>query len=108
MNLWSKMVLAGLAALALSVPAQAQEKLSGAIKADGSSTVYLITESMATNFKKVHGGVNLSVGISGTGGGFKKFANGETDISNASRPIKPNEADNCKKNGVSYKIGSAP
>lgn len=80
----------------------AQEKLRGEIKADGSSTVYLITEGMATNFKKLHPGVNITVGISGTGGGFKKFASGETDISDASRAIKPAEIEACKKNGVDY------
>src|SRR5262245_7235248 len=77
-------------------------KLSGEIKADGSSTVYLITEAVADNFRKAHPDVNISVGISGTGGGFKKFAAGETDISNASRVIKPQEIENCKKNGIEF------
>jgi phosphate transport system substrate-binding protein len=77
-------------------------ELKGEIKADGSSTVYLITEAMATNFKRAHPGVNISVGISGTGGGFKKFGAGETDISNASRPIKPPEIENCKTHGIEY------
>lgn len=99
----SKWALAAMLALGVGVGnGRAQEKLSGSIKADGSSTVYLITEAMAVDFKKVHSGVSIAVGISGTGGGFKKFANGETDISNASRPIKPNEADSCKKKGIEY------
>jgi phosphate transport system substrate-binding protein len=76
--------------------------LSGEIKVDGSSTVYLITEKIATNFKRQHPGVNITVGISGTGGGFKKFAAGETDISDASRAIRPAEAEACKKNGIAY------
>lgn len=76
--------------------------LTGEIKADGSSTVYLITEAMATGFKKVHPNVRITVGISGTGGGFKKFGSGETDIQDASRAIKPAEAEVCKKNGVEY------
>src|SRR5262245_50728533 len=91
-------------ALALgAAAASAQEgSVSGNIKADGSSTVYLITEAMATNFKRENPRVNISVGISGTGGGFKKFAAGETDISDASRAIKPPEAEACQKNGVEY------
>src|SRR4051794_27088750 len=76
--------------------------LKGEIKIDGSSTVYLITEAMATDFKKQHPGVNITVGISGTGGGFKKFSAGETDISDASRPIKPAEADACKARDVAF------
>ena len=74
----------------------------GDIKVDGSSTVYLITEAMANHFKKQNPGVKITIGISGTGGGFKKFANGETDISDASRPIRPAEDENCKQNGIDY------
>jgi phosphate transport system substrate-binding protein len=85
-----------------SAPASAQGKLRGDIKADGSSTVYLITEAAATQFKKLNPAVNISVGISGTGGGFKKFAAGETDISNASRLIKKAEAEACKKNDIDF------
>lgn len=92
---------AGLAACS-SLGATGQGSMKGEIKADGSSTVYLITEAMATNYKRANPGVNISVGISGTGGGFKKFSAGETDISDASRPIKPAEAENCKKHGVEY------
>jgi phosphate transport system substrate-binding protein len=58
------------------------------VKVDGSSTVYPITEAVAEEFQKARkGAVNVTVGISGTGGGFKKFCRGETDIANASRPI---------------------
>lgn len=74
----------------------------GVIKIDGSSTVYLITESMVTDFKKLHPGIDVSVGIAGTGGGFKKFAAGETDISNASRKVKSAEAEACAKHGISF------
>lgn len=98
-----------LAAAALTVAALAaplslgqDSKLSGSIKADGSSTVYLITEGMATQFNKLHPNVKISVAFSGTGGGFKKFASGETDISDASRAIKPQEAAKCKENGVAF------
>ena len=72
------------------------------IKADGSSTVFPITEAMAEEFQREQIGIQVTVGISGTGGGFKKFCNGETDISNASRPIKPVEVEACNRNGVSY------
>ncbi len=76
--------------------------LVGEIKIDGSSTVYLITEAMATYFKRLHPGVNLSVGISGTGGGFKKFAAGEIDIADASRPIRKPEAEKCAHHGIDF------
>ncbi|MCC7478682.1 PstS family phosphate ABC transporter substrate-binding protein [bacterium] len=69
--------------------------LSGAVNIDGSSTVYPITEAVAEEFMNSNPGVNVTVGISGTGGGFKRFAGGETDISNASRAIKQEEADAC-------------
>jgi phosphate transport system substrate-binding protein len=79
------------------------EKLSGKITIDGSSTVGPFTEAAAELFNEDNPGVKVSVGISGTGGGFEKFCAGETDISDASRPIKPDEeAPVCKKNGVAY------
>jgi len=72
------------------------------IKIDGSSTVYPIAEAMAEEFGSQNAGVNVTVGISGTGGGFSKFCAGETDISNASRPIKQAEIDKCKAAGIKY------
>lgn len=73
------------------------------IKVDGSSTVYPITEGVAEDFQKAKkGAVKVTVGISGTGGGFKKFCRGETDISNASRPIAKKEIEACKEGGVEY------
>ena len=77
-------------------------KLSGAIKIDGSSTVFPISEAMAEEFGKKHKDVKVTVGISGTGGGFKKFCNKETDISDASRPIKDSEKAECVKNNIAY------
>ena len=77
-------------------------KLSGEIVVDGSSTVAPITQAVAEEFAKDNSEVNVSVGISGTGGGFKKFVKGEIDISDASRPIKPEEAEEAKKNGIEY------
>lgn len=73
------------------------------IKIDGSSTVYPITEAVAEDFQIAKKGkIRVTVGISGTGGGFKKFCRGEIDITDASRPIKQEEIDACKKAGVQY------
>jgi len=69
---------------------------------DGSSTVYPITEAVAEEYRKVAPNVNVTVGISGTGGGFKKFCHAEIDISDASRHIKSTEIEECKKNSVNY------
>lgn len=81
----------------------ASADLSGDISADGSSTVFPITEAMAEEFGKEHQGkVRVKVGLSGTGGGFKRFCAGETDISNASRPIKDSEKEICQQNQVTY------
>ena len=76
--------------------------LSGDVKIDGSSTVYPITEAVAEEFRAVQPNVKVTVGVSGTGGGFKKFSRGETSISNASRPIKDSEATACNDNNISY------
>lgn len=72
------------------------------IRIDGSSTVFPISEAMAEEFQKANSDIKVTVASSGTGGGFKKFCGGETDISNASRPIKPEEVELCKKGGVEY------
>jgi len=73
------------------------------VKVDGSSTVYPITEAVAEEFQKEKKNViKVTVGISGTGGGFKKFCRGETDISDASRPILKKEMDDCKAAGIEY------
>jgi phosphate transport system substrate-binding protein len=73
------------------------------IKIDGSSTVFPITEAVAEEFQiRKRGKVRVTVGISGTGGGFKKFCRGETDISDASRPILEAEMDLCAQAGIKY------
>jgi phosphate transport system substrate-binding protein len=73
------------------------------IHIDGSSTVYPVTEAVAEEFQKAKkGAVKVTVGVSGTGGGFKKFCRGETAISDASRPILKEEMDLCAQNGVKY------
>jgi phosphate transport system substrate-binding protein len=76
--------------------------LSGSIKIDGSSTVGPLSEAAAELFREENPDVRVTVGISGTGGGFEKFCAGETDISDASRPIEPEEVAACKKEGISY------
>jgi phosphate transport system substrate-binding protein len=77
-------------------------KLSGEIRIDGSSTVFPITEAVAEEFLAVYPDVKIPVGVSGTGGGFKKFIAGETDINDASRPIKDAEGTDAKAAGVAY------
>jgi phosphate transport system substrate-binding protein len=72
------------------------------IQLDGSSTVFPISEAVAEEFQKANPGIRVTVGISGTGGGFQKFCRGETDISNASRPIRPTEIETCQKAGIEY------
>lgn len=95
-------VVLGLLALAILMPAlsMASEKR---ISIDGSSTVYPITEAVAEEFQKLHKGqLRVTVGISGTGGGFRKFCRAETDIQNASRPIMKPEIDACRAAGVEF------
>ena len=78
------------------------DQLSGEVKVDGSSTVYPITEAVAEEFRTEQPDVQVTVGVSGTGGGFKKFGRGETDISDASRPIKESEIETCKENNIAF------
>jgi phosphate transport system substrate-binding protein len=77
-------------------------RLSGAIPIDGSSTVFPLTEAVAEEFRKQQPGVQVTVGISGTGGGFQKFCNGETVVQDASRPITASEVQACAAKGVEY------
>jgi phosphate transport system substrate-binding protein len=91
-----RLVLA--ATLLTAIPAYSQ-----IVKIDGSSTVYPVTEAVAEEFQKAkRNQIKVTVGISGTGGGFKKFCRNETDISGASRPILKKEMDDCKAAGVEY------
>jgi phosphate transport system substrate-binding protein len=76
--------------------------LSGTIRVDGSSTVGPLTEAAAEFFQQENAGVQVTVGISGTGGGFEKFCNGETDISDASRPIEDDEKKACASEGITF------
>jgi len=103
MKLWHKfsasMIVGGLAVVATPQIAAAQ----GVVKMDGSSTVFPIAEAVAEEFQIAKKGkVRVTVGIAGTGGGFKRFCRGETDISNASRPILKEEMEACRAAGIKY------
>ncbi|HEX6267061.1 MAG TPA: PstS family phosphate ABC transporter substrate-binding protein [Burkholderiales bacterium] len=88
------------AALAAAAPAVAQQRV---VKIDGSSTVFPVTEAVAEDFQIAKKrSVQVTVGISGTGGGFKKFCRGEIDVTNASRPILKKEMADCKAAGIEY------
>jgi phosphate transport system substrate-binding protein len=99
MKLWP-IAAAALVAVPVVFPVQAQQRI---VKIDGSSTVFPITEAVAEDFQKAKKQqVKVTVGISGTGGGFKKFCRGETDVSNASRPITAKEMQACAEEGIKY------
>jgi phosphate transport system substrate-binding protein len=103
MKVWQKLgmpvVLVGVLAAGSAGRAEAQ----AAIKIDGSSTVFPVSEAFAEEFQiSKRGKVRVTVGMSGTGGGFKKFCRGETDMSNASRPILTEEMEACRKAGIKY------
>ena len=87
---------------AATAPAPAGETLSGSVSIDGSSTVFPVSEAVAEEFSKLHREVRVTVGVSGTGGGFQKFCAGETDISDASRPIRDSEREACAEAGIAY------
>jgi len=80
----------------------AGEGLSGRIEADGSSTVGPFTTAAAERFREIEPDVQVTVGVSGTGGGFERFCRGETDVSNASRPIKDEETKICEEGEIQY------
>lgn len=91
------------AAFAVGAVGAAAAEADSIINIDGSSTVYPITEAVAEEFQKSKkGAVKVTVGVSGTGGGFKKFCRGDIDISDASRPITKKEMDVCKDAGIKY------
>lgn len=79
-----------------------EDSLSGVVVMDGSSTVYPLSEAVAEEFLGEHPRVRVTVGVSGTGGGFKRFTVGDTDISNASREISESEAEQARANGIDY------
>jgi phosphate transport system substrate-binding protein len=85
---------------AAPAPTGGKSELSGRIEADGSSTVGPLTTAAAERFQRDNPNVRITVGVSGTGGGFERFCRGETDLSNASRPIEDEERQLCRENGV--------
>jgi phosphate transport system substrate-binding protein len=98
LNQWMSVSL-----IAASLAGTGSAMAQATVKIDGSSTVFPITEAVAEEFQKAKkGAVRVTVGISGTGGGFKKFCRGETDISNASRPIAKKEMEACAAAGIKY------
>jgi phosphate transport system substrate-binding protein len=98
-KLYLAVALSGL----LVVPLAAKMAQAQIVQIDGSSTVFPVTEAVAEEFQKAQKGkIKVTVGISGTGGGFKKFCRGETDIQDASRPILKQEMESCKGAGVEY------
>ena len=102
MKFWHKLSVSTLlTGLAMATPQLATAQ--SVIKIDGSSTVFPIAEAVAEEFQiSKRGKVRVTVGIAGTGGGFKRFCRGETDISNASRPILKEEMEVCRKAGIKY------
>lgn len=91
-----------IAAATVGLHASALAGLRGDVVVDGSSTVYPISKAIGAAFEKTEPGVRVAVAVSGTGGGFKKFCAGETDVSDASRPINAAEAALCRQNGIRY------
>ena len=92
-------------AASVAPPASQAVALTGSVNIDGSSTVYPITEAVAEEFQKANSGVKVTVAFAGTGGGFKKFCIGETDMNDASRPIKADDAGEgagCKAKGIEW------
>ena len=98
-----KLLVKALAISGATIAAQAAFAQQILVKVDGSSTVFPVTEAVAEEFQKAKkNAIKVTVGISGTGGGFKKFCRGETDVSNASRPILKGEMADCAKAGIEY------
>ncbi|WP_293052095.1 MULTISPECIES: PstS family phosphate ABC transporter substrate-binding protein [unclassified Moorena] len=96
------MSIALITTLAMGITSCGGSTPKAQVKVDGSSTVFPISAAMAEEFEKANPEIQVTVGVSGTGGGFKKFCAGETDISNGSRPIKESEIELCKKGGIEY------
>ena len=103
MKFWHRAVVPALLVGFASVAGTGRADAQASIKMDGSSTVFPVAEALAEEFQiSKRGKVRVTVGMSGTGGGFKKFCRGETDVSNASRPILTEEMEVCRKAGIKY------
>ncbi|MGB3203224.1 MAG: substrate-binding domain-containing protein, partial [Nodosilinea sp.] len=101
---FNRYALAGVitATVVAGVAAPSALSQNSMIQIDGSSTVFPISEAMAEEFMAENRGTQVTVGVSGTGGGFSKFCAGELDITGASRPIKSSEAETCAAAGIEY------
>lgn len=96
-------ILLGTACLVTgTTPCEASPSAAANVTVDGSSTVFPISEAVAEEFQRANKGIGVTVGVSGTGGGFKKFVAGEVDIVDASRPIKASEIELAQKNGIAF------
>jgi phosphate transport system substrate-binding protein len=104
MHTKNKLVVAciGVTLMVLTACGNSGGSVTGSVKVDGSSTVFPLTALAAEDFQNENSGIQVTVGSSGTGGGFEKFCRGETDANNASRPIKEEEAAACKASGVEF------
>jgi len=100
--LFGLLILTTVAGCGRDTSQQGQTAAPAVIAIDGSSTVFPIGEAVAEEFQRANQGARVTVGTSGTGGGFQKFCRGETDMSNASRPIKASEADACRAAGIEF------
>lgn len=96
------LLISGIVLASCGSGGNSENQLGGEIKIDGSSTVFPITEAVAEEFRSEAPEVRVTVGFSGTGGGFQKFLRGETDINDASRKIKPSEVSKAKEKNVDY------
>ena len=102
LSFWGSLSLSIICSMLVLVWAAHSQPIS-LVKVDGSSTVFPITEAVAEEFQKeTRGSIRVTVGISGTGGGFKKFCRGETDVQDASRPISAGEMEACRTAGIQY------
>ena len=99
---WRRAGACGVAAVVLGACGGGGTDEGALIRIDGSSTVFPISEAVAEEFQIANTGLRVTVGVSGTGGGFERFCRGETDISNASRPIRAVEIETCAANGVEF------
>jgi len=101
-RVWLAAAMAVTGAIAVGSAVGGDRKMTGSVRIDGSSTVFPITEAVAEEFRGVAPKVRVTVGISGTGGGFKKFCVGETDLNDASRPIDAKERGLCAEKGIEF------
>jgi phosphate transport system substrate-binding protein len=92
----------GIASAVITLLVAHGSAFANTVKVDGSSTVFPVTEAVAEEFQKANRGLKVTVGISGTGGGFRKFCRNETDVQNASRPILAKEMEDCRAAGVQF------